>query len=84
MAAEKKILEYVLENLAFCLPWQPIKISEIWTKSVWLVADYSRTISVFIYLFFFILFFFFFCENIFTETEIYANFHFSNYKSMGI
>ena len=30
MASEKKIFEYFfLENLAFRLPWQPIKISDL-------------------------------------------------------
>ena len=29
MASEKKIFEYFLENLAFRLPWEPIKISDL-------------------------------------------------------
>ena len=29
MASEKKIFEHFFENLAFWLPWQPIKISDL-------------------------------------------------------
>ena len=29
MASEKKIFEYFFENLAFRLPWQPVKISDL-------------------------------------------------------
>ena len=29
MASEKKIFEYFFENLAFWLPWPPIKISDL-------------------------------------------------------
>ena len=29
MASEKKIFEYFVEHLAFRLPWQPIKISDL-------------------------------------------------------
>ena len=40
MASEKKIFEYFFfKNLAFRLPWQPIKISD-------LDKDYSSKISV--------------------------------------
>ena len=45
LASEEKIFEYFFTNLAFPLPWQPIKFSG-WTKFVWMVGDYSRNISV--------------------------------------
>ena len=35
------IFLFFFENLAFQLPWQPIK-SATWTKFIWLVEDYSR------------------------------------------
>ena len=60
---------FFFKILAFRLPWQPI-ISAISTKFIWLVKDYSRTISVN------------FFQNICSNTEINAKFHFSHYKSM--
>ena len=55
------------ENLAFRLPWPPIKISDL-DKFIWLVEDYSEYLSVKLF------------QNICSNTEINANFHFSHYK----
>ena len=70
MAYEKKIFEYFFENLAFGLPWQPIKISDldkIHTAGRGLLQKHFCKTSL---------------QNICSNTEINANFHFSHYKSM--
>ena len=72
MAYEKKIfyLFFFSENLAFRLPWQPIKISDL--DKILMVGGglpkkhFCKT----------------FFSNICSNTEINANFHFSHYKSM--
>ena len=69
MASEKKIFEYFFQNLAFWLPWQPIKIShfdKIHMVGRGLLQEH-------------------FCKSfvkISAVTEINANYHFSHYKSM--
>ena len=71
MASEKKIFEYFFfENLAFQLPWPPIKISDLdkihMVGKGLLQKHFCKT----------------FFKNICSNTEINANFHFSHYKSM--
>ena len=45
LASEEKIFEYFFANLAFWLPWQPIKFSGL-DKFICLVEDYSRNITL--------------------------------------
>ena len=66
MASEKKTFEYFFKNLAFRLPWQPIKFSDldkIHMVGRGLLQKHLR-------------------KNICSNTEINANFHFSHCKSM--
>ena len=68
MASEEKIFEYL--NLAFRLPWQPIKFSgldKIHMVGTGLLKEHFCKN---------------FCQNICSEIAINANFHFSHYKSM--
>ena len=44
-AIEEMIFEYLFANLSFRLPWYQSN-SEVWTKFISLVEDYSRNISV--------------------------------------
>ena len=71
MASEKKIFEkQKFKNLAFRLPWQPIKISNLdkihMAGKRLLQKHFCKT----------------FFQNICSNTEINANFHFFHYKSM--
>ena len=76
MASEKKIFDFFFffffENLAFRLPWQPIKFSDLdkihMDGKGLLQKHFCKT----------------FFQNIYGNTEINANFHFSHYKSMEI
>ena len=69
MASEKKIsIIFFLENLAFRLPWQPIKISDLnyihMVGRGLLQKHFCKTVF----------------QNICSNTEINVNFHFSHYK----
>ena len=74
MASEKIFyFFFFLENLAFWLPWQPIKISDL--DKIQMVGRGLLQKH--------------FCKNFFKvsavrNTEINANFHFSLYKSMEV
>ena len=70
MASEKNIFEYFFfKNLAFQLPWQPIKINNLdkihMVGKGLLQKHFCKT----------------FFQNICSDTEINANFHFSHCKS---
>ena len=72
MASEKNFeFLFFFENLAFRLPWQPIKISDLDKIHVvsrgLLQKHFCKT----------------FFQNICSNTEINANFHFSHYKVYG-
>ena len=66
----RRFLNIFFENLAFWLPWQPIKISDL--DKIHMVGrgllqkHFCKT----------------FFQNICSNTEINANFHFSHYKSI--
>ena len=71
MVSEKKTFEYFFfENLAFRLPWQPVKISDL--DKIHMVGR-GLLQKHFCKAFF---------QNICSNTETNANFHFSHYKCM--
>ena len=70
MASKKKFLNTFFENLAFRLPWQPIKISDLDKFHMVGRGLLQKHFCNFIF------------QNICINTEINANFHFSHYKSM--
>ena len=69
MASEEMIFEYLLQIYPFGCHGNQSN-SEVWTKFIWLVEDYSRNISVKL------------CQNICNDIAIKAYFHVSHYKSM--
>ena len=70
MASEKKLFEYFFENLAFPLPRQLIKISDLDKIHMVGRGQLQKHFCIF------------FSQNICSNTKINANFHFSHCKSL--